>query len=321
MILQGLVDGSTTNFDVKLYWDEQQGSVAAARYYTFDGWVAASGAYATAPITTGMNRNGANFGTVNFHAAADWDTINFSSTGLAKLLSASIDSTARFAIVSSRDSSASAPTGSEFVTFTSTNPRLEVVAGWIDSVPSSIVATSIAGATDSILVTWVDNSSTETGYALVDSATGLRMGGNDSTAAGVTVKRYGGLTPNSYHAIKVMVLGGQIDQEISTSSDACYTRAATLPKPTVIMVTDSTRKITIDTTGIFTSFTRIALQDSITGRFVDWISGALDTLAAGTDSSTADYRTYANWNGALGDTVKYEVGKTSAFRTWTRSAQ
>ncbi len=313
VILQGVEDGSTTNFNIKLYWDSNIGGVAASRYYTFSGWAAGTGAYAIAPITQAFN-------TANFHAA-EWDTINFSGpqgtagTGLAKLLSASADSTVRFAIVSGNDSSATAPTGDEWVTFSTTNPRLEVTAGWVDAVPTSIVATSIAGATDSILVTWVDNSITETGYALVDSATGLRMGGNDSTAVGITVKRYGGLSPNSYHAIKVMVLGGQIDEEISTASDACYTRAAVPGLPTVTFPSDVLLKFVLNVNGN-PSFTEFAVQDSVTGKYVDFISGVVDTFTA-----AAEWRTYAGWGSTLGDTVAVSPGKKYTIRVKARSGQ
>jgi hypothetical protein len=279
-------------------------------FYTFDGW--ATGAH------TGKNMLGL------------FSTSSYATTMRIPMTPASRDSiatvsqdTMRFVLTTSNDSTATDTGANNSYIQLSAAPQLKIVYTLLDAVPTNIVVTSVAGDPTSIDVTWTDNSLTETGYALVDSITGLRLGGNDSTAADTSVKRMGGLTPNSYHAIKVMVLGGKIANSISTSWDECYTRAATLGKPTVAMVSghDSLRKITIDTTGIFNPLTRIALEDSVLHKFVDWISGAHDTLKAGTDSSNAEYRTYANWGGANGDTVKYTVGKTSAFRIWTKNSQ
>jgi hypothetical protein len=236
-------------------------------------------------------------------------------------IAAASQDTARFLLTTSNDSTATDTGANNSYVQLSAAPQLKIVYTLLDAVPTNVVVTSIAGATDSILVTWTDNSLTETGYALVDSITGLRLGGDDSTGPDTQVKRMGGLTPNSYHAIKVMVLGGKIAGEISTSWDECYTRAATLKKPGVSMLTDSLRVILIDTSGSSNpSYTRYAIEDSVRHRFVQYILGAHDTLKAGTDSSNADYRTLANW-GAGGDTVKYTVGKTSAFRIWTKNSQ
>ena len=63
-------------------------------------------------------------------------------------------------------------------------------------------------------------------------------------------------------------------------------------------------------------YTEYAIQDSITEKYVDFISGAVDTFA-----TAAEWRTYANWGGANGDTVAVGVGKKYTVRAKARSGQ
>jgi hypothetical protein len=312
LIMTGIGDLSDTDFNIRAAkgtWSA--GTPTKEWYYTWSGWTAGAGAYTITDLIK------ASFSTADY---ATTMRIAMSDSGAALITRTSAD-TLRMVMLSSRDVAATAPSGDEYIG--ASTASLKLFYTLFDAVPSNVVVTSIAGATDSILVTWTDNSLTETGYALVNAYTGTRLGGDDSTAADTSVKRMGGRTPNTKYNIAIKVLGGKIAGDVSTAQDSCYTRAAVLIKPIVRMDTDSTRKVIIDTTGSGNpGYTRYAISDSITGKFVDWISGSLDTLHGTWTSSTAEYRTFANWN-ISGDTttVKYSVGKTSAFRIYSKSSQ
>jgi len=313
LFIYGTSDSSYTDFNIEARAGTWTGATAAnLKYNLFDGWQTAMTAYTGTQLITP-------FSTAGFTTGATLNKLVFTAAGRDSTYKHGVaPDTLRFMLLSSRDISATAPVQGEYIEMTEGSSYLRLTYAPPDSAPNGLTITSISK--DSLLATWTDRSYSERGFIVVDASTGNIIAGTDTTNQDVTSKRVGGLLPNTSYTWKVKAVGGGANGLLS-AADSCYTRAATLPKPTVTMVTDSTRKVVIDTSGIYTSFTRLAIQDSITGKFVDWISGALDTLAAGTDSSNADYRTYANWNGALGDTVKYEVGKTSAFRTWTRSAQ
>ncbi len=312
LLMTGIGDLSDTDFNIRAAKGTWNANTPTKEwYYTFSGWTAGAGAYTITDLIK------ASFSTADY---ATTMRIAMSDSGAALITRTSAD-TLRMVILSSRDVAATAPSGDEYIG--ASTASLKLFYTLFDAVPSNVVVTSIAGATDSILVTWTDNSLTETGYALVNAYTGTRLGGDDSTAADTSVKRMGGRTPNTKYNIAIKVLGGKIAGDVSTAQDSCYTRAAVLIKPIVRMDTDSTRKVIIDTTGSGNpGYTRYAISDSITGKFVDWISGSLDTLHGTWTSSTAEYRTFANWN-ISGDTttVKYSVGKTSAFRIYSKSSQ
>jgi hypothetical protein len=223
--------------------------------------------------------------------------------------------TLRMVVFSSRDSSATAPTGNEFIRIS--NPTLRISYTSLDKVPSSIAATSISA--DSILVTWTDNTTTETGFALVNALTGLRMGGNDSTAANVMNKRYGGLSPNTEYAVKVMVLGGKITGDISTDADSCYTRANTPGKPTVTLLSDSLIKFVLEVNGN-PAYTEFAVQDSVSGWYVD-ATAEPETLRTGILGDWG-WRTYTGWGGAGGDTLSgVRPGDFYVIRAKARNGQ
>ncbi len=316
LFITGTSDSSTTDFSIVARSGKWHGNTTQdAHYFTFDGWAAGATAYTGTDLITP-------FSTAGFTTGATLNKMAFSQAGRDTTLKhgTSGTDTLRFILLSSKDISDTAPTNAEYVVI---NPNagssyIKLTYAPPDSAPNNFTLTAIS--TDSLLVSWNDRSYSERGFIIVDAVAGTIVAGTDTTNQDIESLRVGGLLPNTSYSWKVKAVGGDANGLIS-AADSCYTKAATLLKPTVSMVTDSTRKIVIDTSGIFTSFTRIALQESISGKFVDWISGALDTLQAGVDSSTAEYRTYANWNGALGDTVKFPVGGTSAFRSFTRSAQ
>lgn len=314
LFISGLEDSTTTDFSIVARAGKWRGGTAQDDYYfSFDGWQTQMTPYTGSPLTVSYSTSGFTTGaTLNklvFTQAGRDTTQKYGSSGADTL---------RFMLLSSKDVSATAPTNAEFVTFSPADSYLRLTYAPPDSAANTVTITAIS--TDSLLVSWNDRSYSERGFIVVDAVAGTIIAGTDTTNQDIESLRIGGLLPNTSYTWKVKAVGGGADGLLS-AADSCYTKAATLGKPTVTMLTDSLRKIVIDTTGIYTSFTRIAIQDSVTGKFVDWISGATDTLHATADSSNADYRTFANWGGANGDTVRYSVGSTSVFRIWTISAQ
>jgi len=280
----GAGDQSATDFTVmasKGLWASPDN--VDTRYSHFSGY--SSGVFST---TNWFN----SWSTSSYGSTMNWI---MNVTGLTWVTQARGD-TLRMAVFSSRDSSATAPTGNEYLRVS--NPTLRMSYVLTDKVPSNIVATSISP--DSILVTWMDNSTTETGFALVNALTGLRMGANDSTAANVTFKRYGGLSPNTEYAVKVMALGGKLAGDISTSADSCYTKANTPGKPTASILGDNRLAFALDPNGN-SAFTRFAVEDSVSGRYAD-ATAEPETLRAGPLGEWG-WRTYAGWGGAGGDTL------------------
>ncbi len=155
---------------------------------------------------------------------------------------------------------------------------------------------------------------TKAGNASLVQINELDMFFTPVAAAGATSLRVGGLAVNTSYAWKLKVLGGSLHGQYS-AADSCYTRAATPGKPTVTFPADSLLKFIIDVNGN-PAYTEFAVQDSISGKYVDFISGALDTLKA-----AASWRTYANWGGAAGDTLSVGVGKEYTVRVKARSGQ
>jgi len=242
--------------------------------------------------------------------------VPFTLSGLTNVYMVRGD-TLRLTVTSSADSALTRANG-YIVTNT---PKLGLWYVYTDKVPSNLIVTAIDK--DSLLVTWTDNSYSETGFALVDAYTGLRIGGDDSTSTNATSKRMGGLLPNKVYNIKVKVLGGKIADDVSTSQDSARTWAAVPDPPTVtVLATLTHRKIVIDTTGLSNPGTTLyALQDSITGKYVRPYAGALDSMVSGTYDSSWVWQTFSQWGGANGDTIYFPAGSRSAFRIYSKNSQ
>ncbi|HPU86529.1 MAG TPA: fibronectin type III domain-containing protein [Candidatus Latescibacteria bacterium] len=219
----------------------------------------------------------------------------------------------QYNFISARDSSATAPSGAEYIVIT--NPVIHLRYIKYDAAPTNVVVTAIAP--DSVLVTWTDNTINEAGFYLVNAYTGARIGGNDSTAANATSKRYGGLSPNTKYNIALQVKGGKIDGTVSTASDSTYTWANVPGAPTVSYPTDSLMLIKLNVNGN-PAHTEFAIQDSLSGLFFD---GRYNRFFSTTAAESILWRTYAAWGGASGDTVAVGVGKKYVFRAKARSGE
>jgi hypothetical protein len=237
--------------------------------------------------------------------------VPFTLSGLTSVYTVRGD-TLRLTVSSTLDSALTRSTG--YITVNT--PKLGLWYVYTDKVPSNLIVTAIDK--DSLLVTWTDNSYSETGFALVDAYTGARIGGNDSTAADATVKRMGGLLHNHTYALKLQVLGGKITGDVSTSADSARTWAAVPPAPTVAVVNIggslAYRTVVIDTGGLSNpASTQYALRDSTTGKYVYAIAGVC------TLGTAAAWYTFDGWGGASGDTVAYPAGNRSVFQLYSKN--
>jgi hypothetical protein len=135
----------------------------------------------------------------------------------------------------------------------------------------------------------------------------------DSTSSDAVSKEIGGLSANTLYRIKLQVKGGVLNGEYS-AVDSCYTRANVPGAVTITFPADSLLKFVFNVNSN-PAHTEFAIQDSITGKYVQKITG-LDTLGA-----TEMWGTSAFWGGANGDTVKIYPGKKYTIRVKARSGE
>jgi hypothetical protein len=310
----GAGDNSTTDFDLRVNVGNYEGDSAIPwenksvnlRFIDWMGWLYLAPYHGGVSLTDRWN-------STSYGATIK---IPFNGYFLSNYSQFWPPQAVKLVVSSSRDSSRSTPSGNEYITVSEPKMLLRYVCP--DSVPSSIVVTAIAK--DSLLVTWLDLATSETGFALVDAYTGARLGGNDSTAANTSFKRLGGLTPATVYRIKVQVLGGKIAGDISTVADSCATWAGIPKAPTVSMITNRVRKFVVDTTGTGNpAATKYAVQDSISGKYVVPVFGGTDSMRAGSTDSTWVWQTYPQWGGSSGDSVRFPAGVRSGFRILSKN--
>jgi len=309
VILTGAADGSTTDFNLKLVkgtWDSAD--PAGKQFYDFEGWQTGLTPY----TSTALNNT---FSTSGFNAAGP-DTLVLNSSGIAALIAASQD-TARFLLISSRDIDTTLVTGSEFVKFSSTTPRLIVTWSLQDSVPAS--CDMHATSKDSIAVTWRDRTFDETGFYIVNANTAAIV---DSVAANVDSLKIGGLATNTKYVWKIRVKGGVYADSVSAAdSTYTYTVAAHVDSTKVVAIGGSNayRIIYWDTTGTGNpDYTLYAFQDSI--RAAQSKPAYIDpTVPLDTLRWTAAWRTRAQWSNK--DTLKFPAGMRGALRVRSKSGE
>lgn len=146
--VNGNWDESTTDFEINLYAARAYGpTLTVEDFPRFSGW-AASGAYSATKLNETWDTSG---------YSADWNAIVFNAAGLDTLEACSGD-TLRVALLSSRDVSATAPSGLERVSFVGTGataPYLSIDFYYPDvHDPGSFRATPIPGAPDSLALAW-----------------------------------------------------------------------------------------------------------------------------------------------------------------------
>ena len=288
-------DSSTTDFNIFGVYSTKSGAVSNAWYSLFTGW-GASGAYIPVYLTEGQ-------GTADF--VTGWSKSAFTVAGI-DTIRAHEGSYLQIAMLSSRDISSTAPTGMEYVTLANGTDRPFIRLYKTPMVPQNVTVT--AADTDSITITWDDVTGDETGFRIIDDDTETAV---DSTAANAESKGIAGLSVNTLYHYKIQVKGGVLDGEYS-APDMAYTFANTPGVPTISFPADSLLKFIIAENSN-PAITRFAVQDSITGEFVQSIAG-LDTFG-----TAAFWGTKAEWGGANGDTVKIKSGKKYVIRAKAKS--
>lgn len=301
LTVTGSIDSSGTDFNVVA----RSGSWVAGNdkdfgYWKFDGWSSGMSAY------TGTNLLDT-WSTSSYGASNVW---TYNLTGRQSIYAARGD-TLRQTFLSSLDIASTAATRGEYLQLSGA-PLLTMSVDLPDSVPTGFTLSAIDP--DSLLAAWVDHAHSEYGYVLMDVDTGLKVAGTDTLAANSTSARIGGRTPNTLHRWKIRAVGGGA-HGMESGADSTYTLAAApVAAPTLTFPTGTTAVVVIDTTGTGNpSYTEYAIQDSISGLYVD----------ADGDSfkAEAEWRTFDNWGGAAGDTLAVLTGKKYTIRVKARSGQ
>ncbi|MFC1573731.1 fibronectin type III domain-containing protein [Candidatus Latescibacterota bacterium] len=171
--------------------------------------------------------------------------------------------------------------------------------GIIDSLegaPGSFAMTVLTA--DSIRVSWTDNSDSEYGFVLLNFADSSLVNGTDSLAQNTTCLDVGGLTPNTLYEWFVRAYTAGDDSSSSSSSARTHAR---IPGLTTVSSLSSNTISFILVTEDNPGTTQFAVQDSISGLYIDG-SAEPETLRAG-PAGNWSWRTYNQWGGAQGDTL------------------
>ncbi len=304
LVVKGIEDHSTTDFNIVVRMGKWATATAAKlKYYLFDGWQAGMAAY------TGIA--GGSFSTSGFAVGDNKITLKTDFHDSTETWGAIPDSL-RFLLLSSKDVSATAPTGDEYVTINPLTSYLKLTYAPPDSAPTGFTLTAISP--DSLLAEWTDRSYSERGFLVYDLDTGLKVAGTDTTLNDVTSLRIGGLSVNTKYRFKVRAIGGGCPSDFS-APDSCYTNANVPAAPTISFPAGNMLKFIINENSN-PAYTPFAVQDSITGLYVDFISGAIDTFKA-----SPVWRKKSDWGGTNGDTVEVLVGKKYVLRVKAKSGQ
>jgi len=291
---------------------------AKDKYWRFDGRQAAAAHNGTSL--------GEVFNTSGFNAAGD-NLIPFNSDGLTTV-NAAIGDTLRLIAISSKDSTNTAPDSDggdedEYVDIDDAKVNLTLTYEESEALPSSFAMMALSST--EIAITWDDSLESNWGYRAVDASSGTIVAGSDTLTANAEADTITGLAVNTKYDWKIEVLGGTLDGQYS-AADSAYTLAAA-PSTVPVLVFSAlgdTAKIAAAAGSLGTgnpSYTEIALQDSITGYYVDF-SADPDTLFAVADSLAAwGWRDLAE----LADTIRVyiynQMGRQFALRFKARSGE
>lgn len=287
LFVRGTSDRSLTDFAIEARegtWTAA-GDTTAAPYYSFDGRGASGAPWSGTNLLESFN-------TAGFNAAGE-NALVFNAAGRDRVLAAAGD-TLRLVLLSSRDVSNTAPTGEEYAVFNTQNARLSVRWALNDSLPADVAMTVLAP--DSIRIAWRDRCFDETGWRIVNLADTSEAATAPADAESLDI---GGLVPNTLYRWMVQVTGGALDGAYS-DPDSARTLAAVPGQTLVTVVEDSLIHFILDP-GANPAGTSFAVQDSLSGKFVD-PTAIRDTLRAGPLGEWG-WRTLADWGGAAGDTL------------------
>lgn len=194
------------------------------------------------------------------------------------------------------------------------------------SVPSQPTITGISDSTFSLLFDDVSGNPDSIKYAVFDSAYSLyrdTTGDTTGTIVFAVDTLWNNLTMKTYTPNLLVSLGifAKNDDSVFTEvvSDTTWTWAA-VPGMTDVSVIDSTRLLIKIDTNENPDYTYFAVEDSITGKFIDINTAVLRSAGVTADSSWAFGR-YADWGGENGFTMTVTPGTQYYFRAYSKDGK
>ena len=166
----------------------------------------------------------------------------------------------------------------------------------LDAAPSDF-SLSVEGP-DSLFASWTDNSSYELGFVLLNVSDSTQVAGADTLVESTTSVGVGDLTPNTVYQWFVRAFSAVDDS--SSAGTSARTEVRTPGVTSVTAISDSSLKFIINPLDN-SNYTTFAVQDSITGLYVD-ASSEPDTLREGPPEDWG-WKTFVQWGAALGDTI------------------
>jgi len=166
----------------------------------------------------------------------------------------------------------------------------------IDYAPGGFMLTVIGP--DSIHTSWTDRSAGEYGFVLLNSADSTEVAETDTLARNATSADVGGLVPDSLYQWTVKAFSMFADSCSGEGQGRTYARTPGKTEAEPLSPT-SLRFFIVPLDN--PAWTKFAVEDSLTGRYVD-ATAEPDTLRAGPPGDWG-WRTYGGWRGASGDTL------------------
>jgi hypothetical protein len=213
-------DSTNTDFDISAYDGEWSGSgFDDEAFWKFDGRQAGTTAHTGTSLTDPDSTSGM--------SANNWYYLTYNDNGLSALTSA-LGDTLRNTIISSRDSSASPPSGNEFFTIDPDSSYLTFSIDLPDTLPGNFTLTSVSA--DSIFAQWTDRNHSEEQYQIVEMSDSTAV--SDTLTAGTESTGIGGLSANTHYRFMLKVLGGNLNSRYS-DPDSVYSLANVPGKPSL----------------------------------------------------------------------------------------
>jgi hypothetical protein len=213
LYVNGSSDNSTTDFTIHVYGARlYKPTLTGDDFKNFSNW-AASGTYDSSKV---MN----NAWHSSSYSSA-WNKIVFNSTGLDSMKAASGD-TLWIALLSNRDVAPTTPTGEERIYFEySTNTPYLSFTYSVPTInpPTDFFMTPIAGARDSMLITWTNNYSSSIDSLILKTWPDNQWVASFTKTA--TSARIGGLNP--YTKYRWYVRADSAGIYGYANADSCYT--------------------------------------------------------------------------------------------------
>ena len=299
-------DSTATDFTIKTYKGTWKGLGTVVDWFkSFVGWKPGMAAYDGVSMTEDVSTTTLDLyggGTKLPSSTAGLDTLN---QEIAR------GDSIRRVFLSSRDVSATAPSGNElfYVSSGAGYTWLILYAALADSAPTGLALTPLSAT--SMRAAWTDRAHSERGYILVDSATGAAV--SDTLGANTTTVDIDSLDVNTRYVWKVKALGGGANGQESAAVDE-YTLPNTPGAPTVSFPADTLMTVTLDPNGNpgYTPFNLMATT-STPGEtlWVDFGSAPprLRTWGTATLDSAWAWASYSDHGGAIGVTLPAGVGR------------